>query len=87
MKLTDADRAAIKSVLREKRFTQVMAMDAQLYVAGKRAGREDMRERAVKACEGEHVIAAGTGDPARYAYNSATEHCAAAIRALGVDDD
>ena len=77
MKLTDADRAAIIEVLERGGFeSEIDLADRNLYLAGKRAGREDMRERAAKACmEFLH-------DPWCCAGS-----CAEAIRALGVDDD
>lgn len=71
MNLTDADGAAINAA---DTFTAA-------YLAGKRAGAEAMRERAEQAC----------GDAADEfaddSWNHATDACAAAIRALGVDDE
>ena len=91
MKLTDADRAAISATLKiSEPWDASCAIEGdvvgRLFLAGKRAGREDMRERAANA-----AYTAETG----HCLN-AQDHAlsgiirgaiAKAIRALGVDDE
>lgn len=53
-----------------------------MYEIGKRAGREDMRERAERA-----VMDKWTAPTDTILDGDTIDACAAAIRALGVDDD
>ena len=95
MKLTDELRAQMVSALKQSfpRMTaagwepELTERECVIAAAAYRAGAEDMRERAAKACERERVDAHLTREESDYAYNHATEHCAADIRALGVDDE
>lgn len=86
MKLTYADRETIWAVIENDDWIQPgeLVTEANIigraYLAGKRAGRKDMRERAAKACEGEDC------DQTEYRCMS-LGRVAAAIRALGVDDE
>lgn len=80
MKLTDADKKnallIVSPLSNLPSLSRLLPYEGALYLAGKRAGREDMRERAAKACmEFLH-------DPWCCAGS-----CAEAIRALGVDDE
>lgn len=61
----------------DSRYTSVVRA---AYAAGERA----MRERAARECESEMVDAVATGQREDRVYNSACEHCAAAVRALDV---
>ena len=87
MKLTDADRAALLDVLELNGDTgEIYPEDVAIYLAGKRAGREDMRERAAKVCQriiDKHRPLDLYADESDQVIGDAI----AAIRALGVDDE
>lgn len=79
MKLTDADKQHI-----ERAWDQLTRgpglTDVTFFLAGKRAGREDMRERAQRVCR----FATGAMSPETA---KLLDQLADDIRALGVDDD
>ena len=81
MKLTDADKDKIRGALEGSGCdTVIEPTDIAIYLAGKRAGREDMRERAARACR--FATVAMSPETAKLLDQLADD-----IRALGVDDD
>ena len=85
MKLTDADHEQIHAAIDAWHLAGADAAPISdvgyVYLAGKRAGMEAMRERAAKAC------ASGVYD-SDHPYDERTiDACIAAIRALEVGDE
>ena len=84
-KLTDADRAAIESAWVEfgaqERGSPFRESTDYIYLAGYRAGAQEMRERAAKVAMAEK----GEGDP--YCCGPLAELIAENIRALEVGDE
>ena len=76
--LSDAECDAIWQRQHVNGVASRRAIVRAAYAAGRAAGMES----AAKVCESEVVDADATGEQSDHAYNLATEHCAAAIRAL-----
>lgn len=80
MKLTDADKKnallIVSPLSNLPSLSRLLPYEGALYLAGKRAGREDMRERAAKALGAAHWVGRGIA-----------EGLIDLIRALGVDDE